>query len=189
VQADAYTDGLTGLPTRKVFVEELRRRLSESKRYDSDTALMLIQVDELTADATDRTLRRQVNTLVGEHVRHIMRDADLVARFDEDQFAVLLPRTSLADSFVPAERLRRRVSQWRNLHWKGSEVLVTVSIGLASSRSDDTAASIVQRAQEALWHAVREGGNRAYQHGGTTAEPASDPDPSLLEGDGELAPA
>ncbi len=168
---DQYTDSLTGLPTRKVLMEELRRRLSENRRYAGDLSMMLIQVDDVSpGEVIDRELRRKVNGLVAECIRHVLRDVDLVARFDDDQFAVLMPRTKLEDALIPAERLRERVTQSRRLRHKAGELQVTISLGLASPVGNESAPTLIQRSQEALWSSVRSGGNRLCIHNGNSVE-------------------
>jgi diguanylate cyclase (GGDEF)-like protein len=158
---DAYTDATTGLPSRRVFVDELRRRLAEANRYNLNLSLMLLQIDdlpcdeELTADQRD-----QVSAMVADHARLIMRDADLVACFDADQLAILCPATCCEEALIPASRLRERVAQTRSLTAGQGSLLVTISIGLTACVAGDTVATILHRAEEALWGAVREGGNR-----------------------------
>jgi diguanylate cyclase (GGDEF)-like protein len=169
-QHDHYADALTGLPTRRVFEEELRRRLAESRRYDGPLSVMLVQVDDFDAPGgMDRELRRQVNALVAECLREVLRDVDLIARFDEDQFAVLMPNTHLEEAFIPAERLRLQVCQSRRLQHAGVELQLTVSLALAAPHAAELPASILQRTLDSLWHAVRGGGNRLLVHEGLGA--------------------
>ncbi len=166
---DAYTDNTTRLPTRKVFVEELKRRLSEIKRYESNVSLMLVQLDELCANEAHAVgLTENVRSVVGEFVRNMMRDSDLVTRFERDQFAVLMPSTLLDGAITPAERLRISVANCRTLKHNGSALSFTVSIGLTCSLSDDDPACILHRAQQALESAIGEGGNRSCYHDGRT---------------------
>jgi diguanylate cyclase (GGDEF)-like protein len=158
---DAYTDAMTGLPTRRVFVDELRRRLSEANRYNLNLSLMLVQIDERpSADAPTTEQRDQINVMIADYARIIMRDADLVATFDTDQLAILCPATCSDEALIPAMRLRERVAQTRSLTAAQGSLLVTVSIGLTACTAGDTVATILHRAEEALWDAVREGGDR-----------------------------
>jgi diguanylate cyclase len=169
---DAYTDNTTRLPTRKVFVEELKRRLLEIRRYDSTVSLMLVQLDDLKHpdDGVD-TVAEYVRSVVGEFIRNMMRDSDLVTRFERNQFAVLMPSTVLDKAFIPAERLRISVANCRTLRHNGLLLNFTVSIGLTVSQEGDDPARILQRAQRALESAVEQGGNRSCYHDGDLSRP------------------
>ncbi len=170
VAVDACRDAVTGLPSRRVFVDELRRRLSEANRYSLNLALLLVQIDAASKpNDTDDESRDQVNMMVAEHARIIMRDSDLVAYFDDDQLAILCPATRCEEALTPAIRLRERVSQTRGFAAGQGALHVTVSIGLTAAAPGDTVATILHRAEEALWDAVREGGNRVVtaNHGAT----------------------
>lgn len=175
VAPDAYSDALTGLPSRRVFVDELRRRLSESSRYDRSLAMMIVQLDQISAETeVDADDRIAMNSVVAEQARLVMRDADLVARFDEDQFAILLPSTTEGDAITPAVRLCERVFQSRSLPETSAGRQISVSIGIGGLMDEtDTVATLVQRVQEALWAAVRDGGNRVFCHDGTQVVPAT----------------
>ena len=169
---DAYTDNTTRLPTRKVFVEELKRRLSEIKRYESMASLMLIQLDELQhlKDKSD-IVAENVRSVVGEFIRNMMRDSDLVTRFERNQFAVLMPSTKLEGAFIPAERLRISIANCRTLRHNGLSLNFSISIGLTVSQQGDDPARILYRAQQALKSAIAQGGNRSCFHDGENSGP------------------
>jgi diguanylate cyclase (GGDEF)-like protein len=181
VAPDVCTDAITGLPSRRVFVDELRRRLSESCRYQRSLAMMVVQLDDVSRGTPlSAEERMAMNAVVAEQARLVMRDADLVARFDEDQFAILLPSTTETDAIIPAQRLCECVSQSRSLPESAAHGQLTVSIGIAGLRDEnDTVATIIQRVQEALWVAVKEGGNRVRFHDGSSVlhEALACPDP------------
>jgi diguanylate cyclase (GGDEF)-like protein len=171
---DAYTDRVTRLPTRKVLIEELKRRLSEIKRYDSTMSLMLVQLDELRQlNDPSEAMVENVRSVVGEFTRNMMRDTDLVTRFATNQFAVLMPSTALTAAMIPAERLRVSVGRCRSLNHNGSTLNLTISIGLTVSQAGDDPACILGRAQEALKLAAVEGGNRCCLHNGKGCDSVS----------------
>ncbi len=171
---DAYADRLTGLPSRKVFVEELRRRLAETRRYDAPLSLMLVRLDgseELKTE--DEAAYKKAVLVVGEAIQNMMRDSDLVAQFDEDQFAVLMPSTSVSRAIIPSERLRRTVAEFRGLRKSGTRFNVTVSIGLTGYLQNDATASILSRTANALDAAHERGGNFACFDDGSGCAPSS----------------
>lgn len=170
---DSYADQHTGLPSRKVFVEELRRRLAETRRHEADLSLMLVRVDQgedLRSD--DPTTFRKAILFVGEAIQNMMRDSDLVARFDEDQFAVLLPSTALEKAITPAERLRERVAEYRSLMQNGVPFNLSVSIGVTGYIPSDDLGAIVNRMQQSVESAIERGGNFAFYDDGGGSMPA-----------------
>ena len=170
VAPDACTDVITGLPSRKVFVDELRRRLSEARRYKSSLSMMIVQLDDNAEQEMSSNDRAAVISVVAEHTRYVMRDADLVSYFDEDQFAILMPSTAEPEATIPAMRLCERVAQSRSITNPKGQNLVTVSIGLTGLHPGDTVATILQRCQESLSQALCDGGNRVYRHNGEEKE-------------------
>jgi diguanylate cyclase (GGDEF)-like protein len=143
--------------------------------------MMLVQLDDYPGEEPlTSEVKAAINSIVAEHARYVMRDADLVSFFDEDQFAILMPSTNECEAATPATRLCQRVCQSRSIGASNGPALVTVSIGLAGLEPGDTVATILQRAQESLYQAVRDGGNRVYRHTGSGLE-ACDPLPDLRE--------
>jgi diguanylate cyclase (GGDEF)-like protein len=92
-------------------------------------------------------------------IRRELRDIDLGARLGGDEFGVLVPRTSQQAACVLAERLRARVAEDVS---GPSGRRTTISIGIASRvpARDDRPTSLMTAADEALYQAKREGGNR-----------------------------
>ena len=178
--ASSYTEVIMGLPTRRVFVDELRQRLSEIRRYAVDLSLMLVQLDDVDGlDETDEDQRTAIRDVVAQHIQYVVRDSDLVAYFDEDQFAVLMPSTSQSKALTPAVRLCQRVARSRKQIGSNLPSQITVSVGLTGANPEDTGATLLQRSEESLWFAVRQGGNRVC----ITKEDGSDP--TLLEANGD----
>ena len=99
---------------------------------------------------TEKNGTNQIKVMVAEHARIIMRDADLVAHFDDDQLAILCPATRCEEALIPAMRLRERVAQTRSLSAGQGSMQVTVSIGLTAAIRGDNVATILNRADEAL---------------------------------------
>ena len=182
VSSDSYTEVVTGLPARRVFVDELRRRLAEVARYSHDLSILLVQIDDVESTESEDTDERRMATrgVVAEHIRYVMRDSDLVAYFDENQFAVLMSSTSHNSSLVPAVRLCQRVARSRKRFGSNLPSQITVSVGLTSADHEDTVATILQRAESALWESVRAGGNRVCS---TTHDSET---PTLIMADSEV---
>lgn len=189
--AEARTDVLTGLPNRRAFDDELHRRLAEWQRKTNTFCLMMIDIDHFKAlndryghPAGDQALRNVAGVL-----ENTLREMDMVARVGGEEFAAILPSTSLTDGLRASERVRTAVaSHWFQL--EDADLQLTVSLGLAAVHSEDNSASLIKRADEALYAAKRAGRNCGYFHNGRRCEPIevsrppmSDPASSRDQGD------
>ena len=169
--AEARTDALTGLPNRRAFDDELHHRLAEWQRKKNTFCLLMIDIDRFKAlndhhghPAGDQTLRS-----VAEVLENTLREMDLAARVGGEEFAAILPSTSLPDGCRAAERVRTAVAS----HWfrfENTDLQVTVSLGLAAVDAGDDSAALIKRADEALYAAKRAGRNCGYFHNGRTPE-------------------
>lgn len=102
----------------------------------------------------DHCLRAVAQALCGQ-----LRPGDVVGRYGGEEFLVLLPGSDAAAARVLAERLRRTI-EGLGIEWEGRRIRVTASFGLAGMREQDTGlASLLSRADKALYQAKREGRN------------------------------
>lgn len=153
------TDPLTGLANRLHFDRSVERELARVKRYGSGLALLLVDLDHFKAlndayghDYGDEVLRRLADTL-----RETVRDADLVARWGGEEFAVLTAHTGEREVEQLAERLRAQVERIR---LDAPAPTLTCSIGATVARTGDTPETLFQRTDRALYHAKHSGRNR-----------------------------
>jgi len=95
-------------------------------------------------------------------VRKSIRGIDLACRLGGEEFVVVMPETDLAVAAVVAERIRRRIAgEPFPIHKGSGTVDVTISIGIAGlADADDSAETILKRADQALYRAKRDGRNR-----------------------------
>jgi diguanylate cyclase (GGDEF)-like protein len=159
----ATTDPLTGLLNARVFHERLRQELRRAARYQEPLSLLIVDVDGLKRindhyghEAGDAALRT-----VAAAIRRSLREIDLGARLGGDEFGVLAPRTNEESAAVLAERLRACVAKdGQDRRGRGA----TISIGITSDvpDSNDSLAirSLMTAADEALYRAKRNGGDR-----------------------------
>jgi diguanylate cyclase len=165
------TDAQTGLPNRTAFCEEVRRRAAESNRYDSKLSLMLVKVNTLEkfADRLNDPMAELVLRTVSQFLTAGMREMDMVARYQNDTFAVLLPGTPLSQTISVAERLRAAVARCP-LRGKDFELQISVSTGLAEVVRNDDSASLMKRAEAAVQASVRSGKDGTYFDAGKGIE-------------------
>jgi diguanylate cyclase (GGDEF)-like protein len=166
VQKLAELDGLTTVANRRTFETVLERELSRARRTGDEVGLVLLDVDRFKElndthghQAGDEFLRRVAALLVENS-----RDFDTAARYGGDEFALVLPGSSVASSLDVAERIRELLVE------ADPDVPTTLSIGVASFpfHADDSN-SLVQAADEALYESKRAGRNRvtaSHRRGG-----------------------
>jgi diguanylate cyclase (GGDEF)-like protein len=163
-------DGLTRIANRREFDRRLALEWGRARREGQSLALIMVDVDrfKLFNDqyghlAGDSCLQRIAMALQAVP----QRSADLVARFGGEEFAVLLPATSMADAQRIAERMRRAVIELQMPHpGSGVAPYVSASFGVAAlvPRMQDQPAALVAAADAALYRAKEEGRNRVVPH-------------------------
>ena len=159
----AATDPLTDLFNARSFQDRLRHELGRVARYQEPLCLLLVDLDGLKRlnDEHGHAAGNDAIRSVAAAIRSELRETDLGARLGGDEFGVLAPRTTEEAGLVLAERLRARVAGELSGPASGG---VTISIGIASvapSRAErPTAAALMASADDALYLAKREGGNR-----------------------------
>jgi diguanylate cyclase (GGDEF)-like protein len=161
LQRDGLTDPLTGVANRRFFERRMQEEVSLWQRHGGQLACLLTDLDHFKQindhhghEAGDAVLQH-VASLLSEG----LRASDVLARCGGEEFALLLPATSLQRAQEIAERLRVRVNQSRS----GNRPAVTISIGVATlqpaqrGRLEDPRAWLLRRADEMLYRAKAQG--------------------------------
>ena len=177
---DAYTDETTGLPTRKVLLEELRRRLAESGRYGGRLAVAMVKIDGYAkTTSADISPRRSLVTITARLASTVLRETDLIARYDASTFFILFPTTSLRQALVSLERLRSDAAVYSDP--KCPSLSYALSTGLTEIEPDESPGTVLQRLELSVALATEAGGNCIYAHDGIVSEiarSAENPSPS-----------
>lgn len=161
MQHQAQTDGLTGLANHKTFYEILENELRRSQRYGGQISMIMIDVDNLKTINDNHGHRagdaaiKQISKKVTECIRQI----DTAARYAGDEFAVILPNTSLPEALVVAERMVREVSN-SPLTWSKEQINLSISIGVGQYDAAVCPSDIMSHSDKALYTAKRAGKNR-----------------------------
>lgn len=161
----ATIDSLTGLHNRRGFDETLARLLMEDKAGSRNGALILLDIDNFKQvnDTYGHLVGDKVLVGVAKQLSKQMRGSDYLSRFGGDELAILLLDTSLAAAITVAENLRNSISRLRWRHPKsGKEVAqITISIGIASIKPNDSVEVLLERCDKALYRAKSLGRNRS----------------------------
>jgi len=168
-QQNALTDGLTGLGNRHWMKDMFDREVTRARTSGQSLCLMMIDIDHFKTfnDQYGHIAGDRVLVAVSEALRGYLRPTDLIARFGGDEFAVLLPGIELGQAQHTAERLRQHVA---SLSPPSLSTAITISIGVSANRADDDVATLVTRADSAMYDAKDKGRNCVAVHDG------SDPD-------------
>jgi two-component system cell cycle response regulator len=160
----AITDVLTGLYNRRYMESHLATLVEQGAARGKPLAVLVLDIDFFKAvndthghDAGDEVLRE-----FSVRMRKSIRGIDLACRYGGEEFVIVMPETDMAVATTVAERLRRRVALEPFPIEQGKRsVEVTISIGIAAlEAAEDNAATILKRADQALYRAKRDGRNR-----------------------------
>jgi len=162
-QRYASTDALTGLHNRGWLDDAFDREVKRSERDELPLALIMIDVDDFKNynDDYGHLAGDQVLKTVAEAIRGPLRPNDLVARFGGEEFAVLLPETSVKNAKFIAERLRERVYSADPGMLDDKQLpVVSISSGIAGRQQGYSLDMMIAAADVAMYHAKRNGKNR-----------------------------
>lgn len=159
----ASLDPLTGIMNRRSFTAAMSREIERSRRYGHPLALALLDVDKFKQinDQRGHSTGDEVLAALGAMISStIVRRTDLVARWGGEEFVVAYLSTPQDGAHLAAERLRCAIEAMEVRDERRQRVPVTASIGLTTMRPDDTLASLVARADRAMYESKSGGRNR-----------------------------
>jgi diguanylate cyclase (GGDEF)-like protein len=161
LHAQATTDALTGLPNRRQLMAQMETEVNRAGRSGRPLSLALLDVDRFKAinDSHGHPAGDAVLQAVAAELRRVTRGDDVLGRFGGEEFAVLMPDTSLAKARLAGERLRAAVSR-KTIHFPdGSSGRVTISVGVALLAGREGCDHLISRADSALYEAKADGRN------------------------------
>ncbi len=154
-------DSLTGLVSHVALKERLASELELARHYGAELAFAMLDLDSfkqvndwyghLVGDSVLRTL--------ADLLRQRVRQCDVVGRYGGEEFGIVLPNCGLQDAVGLVERLRRAFSRI-GFYPEDERVTVTFSSGVASTQEPMSVEGLIARADQALYRAKTEGGNR-----------------------------
>lgn len=172
----AAHDDLTGLLNRRRMSEVVQAERERCVRSRRPLVLALLDLDffKLVNDRYGHAAGDAVLCAFAGRVLDNLRSTDVLARWGGEEFLLLLPETSLDGALVLLERVRREVAELR-VETANGEISMTVSIGVAAGRVQDTMEQVLEHADEALYQAKAQGRDRVVVYGGgRPGEPAPD---------------
>ncbi|NLN92231.1 MAG: response regulator [Candidatus Hydrogenedens sp.] len=107
----AYTDQLTGLRNRRFLIERLQEESAKAYRYDYHLSCLMLEVEEAPQDGLGDRLPDELLVEVAMTLRKSSRTFDIVARYDEAQFAAVLPHTNLDNAVAYGRKIQHELSR------------------------------------------------------------------------------
>ena len=154
------TDSLTGLYNRRHMEQRIKEEYEQYQRTGSEFALVLADIDffKKVNDIYGHDCGDCLLKLLSEDLRKFIRESDTVARWGGEEFLLLLPATNEENAVGLAERINKTVQEHR-YDYENVVLLVTLTIGVSVIRHEDTIASIIKKADIALYQGKRAGRN------------------------------
>jgi diguanylate cyclase (GGDEF)-like protein/PAS domain S-box-containing protein len=157
----AYHDGLTKLPNRRFYNNQLNACIAEAKQNGQMFAMLYLDMDRFKYinDSLGHIVGDQLLQLIGERLTDSVRKGDFVARIGGDEFNIILPNTNRERAIELAEDIlgRFRVP----FHIDQYELFVTTSIGMSIFPYDgEDSQFLMKNADAALYRAKEQGKNK-----------------------------
>lgn len=167
LEKSAATDTLTTLPNRQAFDFVFRQALLDSERSRQPICAVLLDIDFF------KKVNDKHGHLVGDHVlkeiamiaKRSLRESDVICRWGGEEFLILLKNCTLEKATAIAENLRNTIAGndfSRTTDLTRTRLSVTVSMGVAQCRDNESEDSVFERADVALYQAKENGRNSVY---------------------------
>lgn len=164
------TDELTGLNNRKYLQDRLEGELSRAKRYGVKLSCVLFDIDFFKVvndiygyDWGDILLKR-----IAEMLKGLIRKEDILVRYGDEEFVIILPNTPEENAYLFAERFRRDIEKMEFIP-AGEEERhqITISGGISSypflENVEENGNTLIRYAEHALYNAKKRGKNKIVQ--------------------------
>lgn len=162
VQESATHDGLTGLLTRRYFLQQMKDELERAQRRSSAASFLMVDLDHFKEvnDTYGHLVGDVVLREVAQRIHSSVREMDLVGRYGGEEFEVALPEANTELAMQIAERIRLAVES-APIRAYDEEVRITVSIGISVfPRDGKTPVDLIEGADQAMYRAKGLGRNQ-----------------------------
>ncbi len=154
-------DQLTGVLNRRGLDEAMLREISRAQRGASSLCVTLLDVDDFKN--FNDNYGHQVGDTALQHlakvIQETLRPIDIAARFGGEEFVILLPDTSIDSAVETISRLQRALTKQFFLG-NNERLLITFSAGIALFKETEEQATVLNRADQAMYLAKKSGKNR-----------------------------
>jgi diguanylate cyclase (GGDEF)-like protein len=156
----AHKDALTGIGNRAALNETLSREVDIAHRHDRSLGMIIVDIDhfKLINDNYGHAAGDCLLQALSFSAEETIRLSDQIFRFGGEEFVVLLPETALSGVKRLAERIRRNIEALDSI-CEGSNIKMTVSLGIATLNNGEDEVGFFSRADKALYQAKNDGRN------------------------------
>lgn len=163
----AFSDGLTGLPNRRLLVDRIVLALANAKRHKKNGAVLFLDLDNFKTvnDARGHATGDALLCQVADRLKSLIREGDTVARLGGDEFVILLsnladtPEAAAIEALTAAERINMTLSAGYTIN--GLQYMSTCSIGISIFLGDgQNCDDVLREADTAMYRAKSEGKHR-----------------------------
>ena len=162
-EREVLLDALTGLNNRKAFDRKINDLCEKFDKNEEFFSVVMLDIDYFKKfnDQYGHQVGDEVLRVVGSYFKENLKGKDFPSRYGGEEFIVLLPNTKLDKAYIVAEQIRETISKKRLKIKKTGQALgnITVSVGVSEIREEDTAISVVERVDSALYLAKDSGRN------------------------------
>ncbi|ACL71781.1 putative diguanylate cyclase [Thioalkalivibrio sulfidiphilus HL-EbGr7] len=161
----AQTDTLTGLYNRAALDHLLPRELAALRRGQQHLALLVVDIDHFKRinDTLGHSAGDQVLKAAADCLQEATRESDMLFRYGGEEFVMLMSTESPEDALLAGERIRRVLRNCEALQSAAPGFTLTASIGVAMARPTDSAFSLFDRADQAMYTAKQAGRDRVVR--------------------------
>jgi diguanylate cyclase (GGDEF)-like protein len=166
-QNQAITDSLTTIYNRRGLFQIGEFEFARARRINRPFSAMILDIDHFKRvnDHYGHATGDQALRQLAERCRNGSRAIDLVGRYGGEEFVLLLTETHIGTARVVAERLRQSIMD-EPIQTDSGPLRITVSIGVAEAKSTETLKELIERADESLYEAKRNGRNQVVVNTG-----------------------
>ena len=156
----ATTDAVTGLYNRHYLTTHMDTRMEAAQKQGKDLSILMMDIDHFKKvnDTYGHAVGDKVLKEFAARIGRNIRGVDLAARYGGEEFVVMMPETPADWALMIGNRLREEIANTPfDFGQPEGGILVTVSIGVATSKPDQTPAQLLEEADKALY-AAKAGG-------------------------------
>ena len=158
-----HIDQLTGLRNRRALETDLQKEIARARRYQFPLSAIMINLDQFreVSDSYGHKIGDEVLQKVAEILRQTVREVDCIYRYGDEKFVVLTPHISCVDGITLAERIRKRLERHIfTVRRRGYRLTIKASLGISELDIRDTPATLLIRANRALYRCKTSEGNK-----------------------------